>query len=598
MNTPTPKSIRGKMTLFSAVATFVAMVLVVAFMGVAMRLILEDALSDALHQRMDQAAVFVEQGNYTQAVDSFGVEIVQLLDADGRVVAESDNARGMRPIDDSYSFDADGETRVSQLHLQLGEAIEDNADDIDDDEDDEDTASKSAASNVTSQSESDDDADEDSVETYSYDDSSSDADDDAYSKSASYEDDAADYDVDYDTDDDQDYDTDYDEDSGIDSSKATFFDRLLKQANRVNVLPIGIAWADTPNQSETQQSGHTIEASSVLGDNGPYLIVREAVSGPDGPMTLIAVTSLASAFESAKRMTVILTLVMLALLVSVVGIAWAITGWTLRPVEHMRSEAATITAESLDRRIDAPDGDKDLSKLAETLNHMLARIQRSVDEQKRFVSDASHELKSPIAATSIILDSMSTHPENVDVPKAIADLKNENVRMSSIVGDMLTLTRHDEGRLACRPEPVDLMDMLIEEVMASKSHTSVNFDISGIQPVVCKVDPDLLSHAVRNLLENAVRYAESTVKVSCSQDEEGAVSIRVSDDGCGIPPEDRERVFGRFVCLGENRADSKGGTGLGLAVVKSIVESHGGTVAFVEPELSGATAEIRLPLGA
>jgi len=365
-----------------------------------------------------------------------------------------------------------------------------------------------------------------------------------------------------------------------------------------------------------------VDARAVLGAEGPYVVQKKEATSPDGPMSIVGVASLASAARSAWQMAGLLSAIMAGVLVAVAVFAWLLTGRTLRPVEDMRAKAATITAQNLDERIDVPRSDKDLARLAETLNEMLSRIGRALDEEKRFISDASHELKSPIAATSIILDSLRAHPETLDVAHAVDDLTSENSRMASIVSDMLALTRYDEGRLAYRPEPIDLMDLVMEESLSLQARSAVELDMSGLQPVVCRADPELLAHAVRNVLDNASHYAERVVKVSCGQrvqggqegqegqetrapdephgaksasSDRGAVFIRVSDDGCGIPPADRERVFGRFVCLNEGHTGSQGGTGLGLAVVASAIDAHGGSVAFTDPEIGGATVFIELP---
>jgi signal transduction histidine kinase len=137
--------------------------------------------------------------------------------------------------------------------------------------------------------------------------------------------------------------------------------------------------------------------------------------------------------------------------------------------------------------------------------------------------------------------------------------------------------------------------LLYEEALSLRQRSSVRVDDSGIQPVIGQADARLLGHAVRNLLDNAARYARTRVALSCREDA-GCIVITVSDDGPGIPVEDRERVFGRFVRLEEGRSRENGSTGLGLPVVRGIVERMGGRVYFAEPELGGATAIIELPV--
>jgi signal transduction histidine kinase len=338
----------------------------------------------------------------------------------------------------------------------------------------------------------------------------------------------------------------------------------------------------------------SVVASNVLGTPGPFLVIKRKVGSPIGPITLAAMTSLAPAVETARQ-TAVWVATLLAALLALAGLfSWYMTGRTLQPVDQMRRDVEAISAQDLHGRITPPANDPDLARLAETFNGLLARIQVSVDERKRFVSDASHELKSPIAATEIILETLREHPESIDEAEALADLSAENARISRIVNDLLMLARQDEGRLAVDAVPIDFYDMLFEEVASLRQRYPVNVDDTGVQPLIGTSDPRLLSHAVRNLLDNAAHYASSTVAVSC-REKDGMIRITVSDDGPGIPEEDRERVFGRFVRLESSRDRASGSTGLGLSVARGIIERLGGAIWFAEPEIGGATAVIELP---
>ncbi|MBQ9069489.1 MAG: HAMP domain-containing histidine kinase, partial [Eggerthellaceae bacterium] len=362
-----------------------------------------------------------------------------------------------------------------------------------------------------------------------------------------------------------------------------------------------VASADAPAAAPSEgtegaaSSGKAyVDASDIFGDAGPYLVKKRQVQSPDGLVTLVAVTSIASATQTANLATQLLVTIFLALLCLVVAFTWNMAARTLRPVEHMRSTAESITTSDLSARISVPTHDKDLSRLAQTFNDLLARVEASFNEQRRFISDASHELKSPVAATGIMLETLRSHPEAVNDAQVIEDLTAENDRLGGIVGDLLMLARSDEGRMKVDAKPLDLMDLLFEEVAGLGTRSSVRVDTSSVEPVVCNADGELLSHVIRNLLDNASRYADSVVKVSCSQDDD-KVFVSVSDDGPGIAPEDRERVFDRFVCLEDSRANPNG-TGLGLPVARSIAERHGGTLVFTDPELDGATALLTIPL--
>ena len=349
-----------------------------------------------------------------------------------------------------------------------------------------------------------------------------------------------------------------------------------------------------PQALDGVPEAHFVEASNVLGTPGPFLVMVRTVESPDGPVTLVALTSVRLGLNIGEQTAIILGFILLVLLVLEVVFAWIMTGRTLRSVDRMRRDAEAISTADLSARITAPSGDPDLTPLAETLNGLLARIEASVTEQKRFLSDASHELKSPIAATSLILQALRNNPEGLKEAEVLDDLTSENERLARIVDDLLVLARQDEGRLIAEPAAVDFYDLLHEEAALLRQRTALQVDESGLQLVIGQTDGRLLGHAVRNLLDNAARYAHSKVALSCCESS-GQVLITVSDDGPGISAEDRERVFDRFVRLEQDRSRDKGSTGLGLAVVRGIVERLGGRVHFAEPELGGATAVIELP---
>ena len=346
--------------------------------------------------------------------------------------------------------------------------------------------------------------------------------------------------------------------------------------------------------SGANQAGANIDPSTILPEGGPYLVEKLSADTPDGPMTLVGISSIAPAVQTAWTVAGILAIIMLSLVCIVAAFVWHLTARTLKPVETMSAAAAAITAANMNERIEVPEGDAALSQLAMTFNDLLDRVEASLVEQRRFVSDASHELKSPIAATSIMLETLRTHPEAVDINQAVNDLSTENDRMAAIVGDLLVLARSDEGRMKVSERQTDLMDLLFEEAAGLRLRTGMVADVSELAPCMYSLDPGLFSHAIRNLLDNAARFAASSVKISCAQDATGT-RITISDDGPGVAPEDRMRVFNRFERLGNERVENPKGTGLGLPVARSIIEHHGGTVAFVDSEMGGATVRIELP---
>lgn len=277
-------------------------------------------------------------------------------------------------------------------------------------------------------------------------------------------------------------------------------------------------------------------------------------------------------------------------------VVWLAIGRALRPVEVMRREAAAITSEHLHRRLAVPPGVDEIPLLAETLNEMLDRIDSSQRQQRQFVSDASHELRSPLATVRQMVEVARRHPENTTVAQLADDVWAEEVRMEGLVKALLTLARLDDEE-SVRAQVVDLDDAVLNEVnrlRTNRGPNSVTFDIKGVSAGQTYGDPVLFAQLVTNLISNAARHAVSTVRVALDETDRGVVLV-VEDDGSGIPAADRERVFERFTRLDEARARDAGGAGLGLAIVKKVVEGSHGTVVVEESALGGARFVVTLP---
>lgn len=564
---PGPKTIRGRVVLSTLCATTAVMLLLLAVASCGVMQVVRQAISDNLVERLDLARSAVERGDLASAVDSSGPTIVQVVGADGRVIVASENARGLAPLTGL----AIGEK------AELDDDVELELDDEDDSRPGEDEDAKEKSGEATEREgdheggrERSDDAD---GQVRDHDD------EDLGERDGRVRD--RDDDADHD---DEDHD-DADEDRAAEGSRA-------------GSPALSLIAAAARATKASASPALSLRASEVLGVEGPFLAMeREATSPTHGSVTIVALTSIAPAVATGRGAALLLAAVFALLLVVVALFSWHMTERTLRPVERMRQSAEAITASDLSRRVSVPDGDRDLSRLARTFNDLLARVEAAMDAQRRFVSDASHELKGPVAATKIMLETARAHPETVDPSTLLSDLANENEQLQGIVADLLALARQDEGRLQVNLAPLDLCDLIYEEVASLERRSAVSLDVSGVEPLVCAGDAQLLGQALRNLLENAVRYAHSHVAVACREvlgSTGRLIRISVSDDGPGIAPADRERVFGRFVRLGKDRGRATGGTGLGLAVVQGIVERHGGRVYFSDPEIGGATAVMEL----
>lgn len=309
---------------------------------------------------------------------------------------------------------------------------------------------------------------------------------------------------------------------------------------------------------------------------GPYLVHAGASLGPRQ-----------SAVGAAKLAMLI---GLPALLIVVGGVTWLVTRRALRPVEGIRREMAAITAsEDLSRRVPEPDTHDEVARLALTTNETLTALEASVDRQRRFVADASHELRSPIASLRTQLEVGAAHPELLDVPGAVAD----TVRLQQLAADLLLLARLDAGEQAGRGR-LDLAALVREEVsQRSTDRVPVRTDVRGSAEVAGSRGQ--LARVLGNLLDNAQRHATGEVRATVRR-EGGRVVLAVSDDGAGVPEAERERIFERFVRLDDARSRDDGGAGLGLAIARDVAHRHGGTLEAGRAEAGGALFELRLPV--
>ncbi|MCB0995707.1 MAG: HAMP domain-containing protein [Acidimicrobiales bacterium] len=310
--------------------------------------------------------------------------------------------------------------------------------------------------------------------------------------------------------------------------------------------------------------------------------------------TLVAANSLVEADAAYDTLRNALWVGIPVLVALIGGVLWVVTGRALGPVDSIRREVDDITATELHRRVSVPTHTVELERLATTMNHMLDRLDQSVRRQQRFVSDASHELRSPLAGIRSQLEVNLGHPSDAEWEASGQEMLDEAVRMQRLIEDLLVLARGDTGNALLRREAVDLDDLVLDEVRRLRNTTEVRIDLSEVSGAQVTADPDALGRVVRNLTENAVRHASTEVRLAVRELDD-YVELTVTDDGPGIPPEEAATVFERFTRLDESRARSGGGSGLGLAITRDIVERHGGTVACDVTFTGGARFVVRLP---
>jgi signal transduction histidine kinase len=337
-----------------------------------------------------------------------------------------------------------------------------------------------------------------------------------------------------------------------------------------------------------------VPAGGPMDESGEFLAVATGADTPRGQRTVLVARSTEAVDEAVAAVGGLLA-VGLPLLLAVVAVTtWVVVGRALAPVEAMRAEVDEISAAALHRRVPDPPADDEIGRLARTMNRMLGRLEQAQARQRRLVSDASHELRSPVATIRQHAEVALAHPGRTTTSELASTVLAEDLRLQRLTEDLLLLTRADEQSLALRRRPVDLDDLVFEEAKRLREATGLRVDTSAVSAGRVAGDAAGLRRVLRNLGDNASRHARERLALSVAE-RDAAVVLAVEDDGSGIPEADRERVFERFVRLDGARARDDGGSGLGLAIVAELVAAHGGTVVAAAGPLGGARVEVTLP---
>ncbi len=325
-----------------------------------------------------------------------------------------------------------------------------------------------------------------------------------------------------------------------------------------------------------------------------FRIVARRVRTKNDLYTVYVAGSLDSVTNSADSLAGLLLVGLPFLLLLVGATTWVVTGRALRPVEAIRTEVESIGAQDLHRRVPEPATSDEIGRLARTMNAMLARLDDATQRQHRFVADASHELRSPLTGIRTQLEVDLLHPEQADWEATERSVLDDTVRLQRLVDDLLVLARTDSAPTdVTHRETVDLDEIVLTESRRLAGHTSHTVDTSAVSGAQLSGNADLLTRAVRNLLDNANRYADSAVVVSLSETDDSVV-LTIADDGPGIPSAEQARIFERFTRLDDARTRETGGTGLGLAITHDVVSAHGGTITL--ENAPGARFTLTFPL--
>ena len=356
------------------------------------------------------------------------------------------------------------------------------------------------------------------------------------------------------------------------------YERLLKE---------GVIWTHTELPREHGRPIRLLVRASLLEAQGPPPLNRI-------PAVVLVAKSVEPIEATLNQLVRIYAATALFVLLLAGWLAYLLVGKTLEPLEAIAKKAEAISARSF-APLPEPEGNDEVAALARALNRMLARLEEAFQAQRRFLADASHELRTPITAILGHVGYLKrrTNPSEQQV-ESLEVIARESERMRKLVGDLLELAESEAG-WRFEPRPVPLRPVLVEvaEEFSPAFSGEIRLELPEEEVWVLS-DPDRLHQVFANLVSNAIKAGAKTITLRVRTPGSRAI-VQVADDGPGIPKEHLPHLFERFYRVDKARDREKGGSGLGLAIVKAIVEASGGEV-WVESEPGrGTTFSVALP---
>ncbi|WP_168581461.1 sensor histidine kinase [Gephyromycinifex aptenodytis] len=324
----------------------------------------------------------------------------------------------------------------------------------------------------------------------------------------------------------------------------------------------------------------------------PYAVAARGVRDPAGSAYVVVVASpLAVEASTTRAAALLLALGSVVLLLGLLLLIWRIVDRALEPVEQIRSDVAAIQRLGVNERVVVPASGDEIARLAQTMNDLLARLEGKESTMRRFISDASHELRSPLTSIRAVLETFEHTGESQNERDRV--LLDEVVRMQRLVDNLLTLAKADDNGLVMARQDVDLDDLLDQEARRIRASSKVPV-LTEIEPARVVGDQGRLAQLLRNLTDNALRHTTDGIYLGVGI--RGAQAIlTVDNDGPPIAEADREAVFERFTRLQASRERDSGGSGLGLAIVRTIARAHGGEAVATHDPHGRCRFEVRFP---
>lgn len=352
----------------------------------------------------------------------------------------------------------------------------------------------------------------------------------------------------------------------------------------------------------TTQNGNWLqniekEDRQVLHNGEIFLVIQEKYEMDNHKLTVVAGSSIASMQKSLEH----LRLLLLALIPVYLGFsglcAFFITKRALRPIAKITETAKTIGSGDLSQRIKQLPVKDEVGELIDAFNAMLDKVEHSFQRERQFSSDASHELRTPVAVISACTEDALTEPQSAETRRNLESIRKETNRMNHIISQLLLLTRGYEGRYRVEKEEISLSEMVesvMEELEEQAAKAGIHLENQVEETVSLVADQSLMTQLLVNILTNGIKYGRPGGVVQVYGDQEGnQVTLRIKDDGIGIGPEDLPHIFKRFYRA--DKARDRSGSGLGLSIVQWIIEIHQGDIT-AESEIGGGTVfTIKLP---
>jgi len=352
----------------------------------------------------------------------------------------------------------------------------------------------------------------------------------------------------------------------------------------------------SPAEAERAAREETVFEREVAGIEGEARVLARPVAIDGRRRAAVVGVSLLDRDETLSSLVASFAIggPVAVLVASLLGYLLASAG--LGPVEAMRRRAAGVSLSSPGERLPLPASNDEIRRLGETLNEMLARLEDSFERERRFVADASHEIRTPLAVLKAELEATLARGDGDEQTReSLSAAVEEADHLTQLAEDLLLVARAAEGKLPLRPEPLELKPLLAQTrerfvERARRQDREIVVDAPG--ELSWPLDPLRLRQALGNLVDNALRHGGGEIALG-AREHEGELEIEVADEGAGFPADVAPRAFERFAR--DERTSTRGGAGLGLAIVRAIAEAHGGSVAIAVGDRRGAAVRLRFP---